>query len=94
MLMLIPILLKDADSEDVKKVLILMLIRPAACSPMAPQWRAGDDEGLLRPVTCSPMLGDTYSPMTEMTDLSTDRSDRLENLSSYVQPGYIFMERE
>merc|ERR1711971_1346209 len=70
------------------------LLRPAACSPMAPQWRAGEDEGLLRPVACSPMLGDTYSPMTEMTDLSTDRSDRLESLSSYVQPGYIFMERE
>ena len=24
--------------------------RPAACSPLAPQWRAGDDEGHLRPV--------------------------------------------
>merc|ERR1719382_791386 len=56
------------------------LLRPAACSPMAPQWRAGEDEGLLRPVACSQMLGETYSPMTEMTDLSTDsRSERLES---------------
>jgi len=69
------------------------LLRPACSPPVANgQWRA-EEENVLSVKSCSP-LAETYSPGTEMTDLAIDRREKMESLSSYVQPGYIFMERE
>ena len=80
--------------------------RPACSPPVTNgQWRA-EEENVLSVKACSP-LAETYSPGTEMTDLTVDRfvqpnnativphyyiimfsrSEKMESLSSYVQPG-------
>ena len=61
--------------------------RPACSPPVANgQWRT-EEENVLSVKACSP-LAETYSPVTEMTDLTVDRFVQSNNAT--IVPHYMF----